>query len=182
MNRWVKRGSHDGAPCGRRSVVTMTTSCTGPTTASSPPSRIDDAAQQRRQPPQRHRADRAMFRDALEPWPALSHPAYRAPFIERHRRWPNRSSRSYRTCAAGESTSGFEHEDTASPRRSRLTGLWCCVVERGGRHRFPEVVQVGEYLPTLVLQQEEERRKLVDDRPLSVVQSDRSSSGETEWR
>src|SRR5829696_3841741 len=73
MNRWVKRGSHDGAPGGRRSVVTVTTSCTGPTTASSPPSRVDDAAQeqQRRQPPQRHSADRAMFRDALEPSPAL---------------------------------------------------------------------------------------------------------------
>jgi hypothetical protein len=190
MNRWVKRGSHDGAPCGRRSVVTMTTSCTGPTTASSPPSRVDDAAQQqRRQPPQRHRVDRAMFRDALEPSPALvssriSYAIHWTPpsIIGRHRRWPNRSSRSYRTCAAGESTSGFEHEDTASPRRSRLTGLWCCVVERGGRHRFPEVVQVGEYLPTLVLQQEEERRKLVDDCLLSVVQSDRSSSGETEWR
>src|SRR5215210_4840992 len=65
MNRWVKRGSHDGAPCGRRSVVTVTTSCTGPTTASLSPSRVDDAAQQR------HRADRAMFRDALEPSPAL---------------------------------------------------------------------------------------------------------------
>src|ERR687897_1310720 len=72
MNRWVKRGSHDGAPCGRRSVVTMTTSRTGPTTASSPPSRVDDAAQeQHRQPPQRHSADRAMFREALEPSPAL---------------------------------------------------------------------------------------------------------------
>ena len=36
------------------------------------PSRVDDAAQQQhRQPPQRHRADRAMFRDALEPSPAL---------------------------------------------------------------------------------------------------------------
>ena len=44
----------------------------GPTTASSPPSRVDDATQQqRRQPPQRHRADRAMFRDALDPSPAL---------------------------------------------------------------------------------------------------------------
>jgi hypothetical protein len=45
----------------------------GPTTASSPPSRVDAAAQeqQRRQPPQRHSADRAMFRDALEPSPAL---------------------------------------------------------------------------------------------------------------
>src|SRR5215208_7494711 len=72
MNRWVMRGSHDGAPCGRRSVVTVTTWCTGPTTASSPPYRVDDAAQQqRRQPPQRHRADRAMFRDAVEPSPAL---------------------------------------------------------------------------------------------------------------
>src|SRR5688500_16452708 len=101
------------------------------------------------------------------PRPRLSHPAYPAPFIERHRRWPNRSSRSYRTCAAGESTSGFEHEDTASPRSSRLTDLWRSVVERGGRHRFPEVVQVGEHLPTLVVQQEEERRKLVEDRPLS---------------
>src|SRR5215208_1883618 len=116
------------------------------------------------------------------PRPRLSHPAYPTLFIGRHRRWPNRSSRSYRPYAAGESTSGFEHEDTASPRRSRLTGLWCCVVARGGRHRFPEVVQVDKYLPTLVLQQEEERRKLIDDRPLSVVQSDRSSSGETEWR
>src|SRR5215211_5451384 len=112
------------------------------------------------------------------PRPRLSHPAYPMLFIGRHRRWPHRSSRSYRTCAAGERTSGFEHEDTASPRRSRLTGLWCCVVERGGRHRLPEVVQVGEYLPTLVLLQEEARRKLVDDRPLSVVQSDRSSSGD----
>jgi hypothetical protein len=59
--------------------------------------------------------------------------------------------------------------------------LVLCGCERR-RHRFPEVVQVDEYLPTLVLQQEEERRKLIDDRPLSVVQSDRSSSGETEWR
>src|SRR5215207_2660774 len=113
------------------------------------------------------------------PRPRLSHPAYPTLFIGRG---PNRSSRSYRTCAAGERTSGFEHEDTASLRRSRLTGLWCCVVARGGRHRFPEVVQIDEYLPTLVLQQEEERRKLIDDRPLSVVQNDRSSSGETEWR
>lgn len=69
MNRWVKRGSHDGAPCGRRSVVTVTTSRTGPTTASSPPSRVDDAAQeqQHRQPPQRHSAGPTAFGDPLEP-------------------------------------------------------------------------------------------------------------------
>ena len=123
-----------------------------------------------------------MFREALEPSPALvpSRISYAIhwtpPSMAESQLAELQNMRRRRK------DQRVQHEDTASLRRSRLTGLWCCVVARGGRYRFPEVVQVDEYLPTLVLQQEEERRKLIDERPLSVVQSDRSSSGETEWR